>query len=393
LRKRIAESDFTWLGANVVDRGNPKSIFGGATGQLVREVGGIRVGIFGVCTEETPNLSFPDEDVEFLPALAVARECVRSLREDHHVDIVVAMTHLPLPADKEIAKKVAGIDLILGGHDHHPVQEMIDRTLVVKCGHDAHWLGRIDVRLHSDAEGKPRPALSWSLTANVGVAPDPAMEALLSRYRVQVDDGDTVLCEFRVPVVSTTSRVRTQEASFPSVVSDALREMLSADIGIINGGFVRGDREYKAGHKFTRLDLSKELPFPNPTRVVSAPGSAIRQALEEILQVSPHLTGGFPHPSGILVTFDHRRPALDRITSITYSDGTPFDSDRVHTVALTSFMADGGDGVKAWKVAKEIPSPMPGASVATVLAAYFKQFGILHKIRYEGKRILNLATA
>jgi hypothetical protein len=93
-----AESKFKWLGTNVLTpEGKP---FGGSSWIDVREyplrgnngddgthqrapgslspalthpgcfVAVLRVGLFGVCTLATPNLSFPDADVTFAPIIA-----------------------------------------------------------------------------------------------------------------------------------------------------------------------------------------------------------------------------------------------------------------------------------------------------------------------------------
>jgi hypothetical protein len=96
----------------------------------------LRVGLFGVCTLATPNLSFPDADVTFAPVIACtlhiplsnalmnsnscghawcagAKDAVKALLEEHKVDVIIAVTHISLPQDKELATKVPEIDVSL----------------------------------------------------------------------------------------------------------------------------------------------------------------------------------------------------------------------------------------------------------------------------------------
>ena len=84
--KRVAESKFTWLGTNVLGAdGQP---FAGMAASEIREVGGFKIGLFGVLTGETTHLSSPGDPVTFTDVEAAANQAVviprRAGRGPHH---------------------------------------------------------------------------------------------------------------------------------------------------------------------------------------------------------------------------------------------------------------------------------------------------------------------
>lgn len=72
----------------------------------------IRIGVFGVCTEFTPMLSDPGEEVVFEDVLEHSTRCVQLLKEKE-CDYIIALTHMELENDKRIAEKL-DIDLVIG---------------------------------------------------------------------------------------------------------------------------------------------------------------------------------------------------------------------------------------------------------------------------------------
>src|SRR5918997_4123466 len=79
LRERMRESKFTWLGSNVFDRKTGK-LFGDMPPFVVREFGGVKVGLFGLLTVDTKQTSSPGADVEFRDPCLTAQEMTKQLR-------------------------------------------------------------------------------------------------------------------------------------------------------------------------------------------------------------------------------------------------------------------------------------------------------------------------
>jgi len=83
----------------------------------VFRVRGLRIGVFAIAGPDfkalvkTPELQFGDP-------ITAARDTVKILREQEHVDAVVVMGHEHTKDDYALARAVPGIDVILGTHSH-----------------------------------------------------------------------------------------------------------------------------------------------------------------------------------------------------------------------------------------------------------------------------------
>jgi len=84
---------------------------------LVLEVGGEKVGVFGLITEELASLSSPGPNIKTTNAVEAAKKAIAAL-EEQGVNKIIALTHIGYLADQDLASKVDGIDVVVGGHSH-----------------------------------------------------------------------------------------------------------------------------------------------------------------------------------------------------------------------------------------------------------------------------------
>src|SRR5262249_11024615 len=117
LRQRVGESKFPWLGTNV--QAPDGQVLAGLVPRATRKVGDLTIGFIGIITPDTQHLSNTGPEVRFAPAVDTARAAVKQLKEQG-TDAIVALTHLSIAEDRQLAREVKGIDVILGGHDHDP---------------------------------------------------------------------------------------------------------------------------------------------------------------------------------------------------------------------------------------------------------------------------------
>lgn len=115
---RFGESNFPWLGSNVLARGGGPAV--GLKETHLVQAGGVTVGFFGLLTPQTAVVSSPGPDITFVSVAAAATKAVAAPRAAG-AEIIVALTHLDIKTDRRVAREVAGINLILGGHDHIPI--------------------------------------------------------------------------------------------------------------------------------------------------------------------------------------------------------------------------------------------------------------------------------
>jgi 5'-nucleotidase / UDP-sugar diphosphatase len=318
--RRVRDSAFPWLGTNVLGRDGKPAV--GTVDLHTMDVGGYKIGFFGLLTPETAVLSSPGPDITFVPQIATATSAVERL-EAQGADVIVALTHEDFADDRELAQTVAGIDLILGGHDHNPITFDERGVLIVKAGYDAHYLAAIDLVVdrikRGDRETVEVVPESWRYIATAGVEPDPKIQPVVARYEAKLDE------ELAVPVGTATvtldtrrSIVRTAESNFGDLISDAMRARVGAEVALMNGGGIRGDRTYAPGTVLTRKNILMELPFGNVVVLIELSGADLLAALENGVSQIEDTAGRFPQVSGMTFTFDPANPpaaALSRSRS------------------------------------------------------------------------------
>jgi len=376
LKQRADESKFTWLGTNV--QGDDGKVLPGLVGTTTRKVGDVTIGFFGIITPDTRHLSNTGANVNFLPVLDTARVAVKQLK-DQGADTIVALTHLTLAQDRELAREVRGINVILGGHDHDPMTVYEGGVFIFKVGADAQYLGvaKIQVEKTQTQQG-PRIRVwprEWRVITTAGVAPDPAVAAIVKQYEDKLDENLKVAVgTTTVELDSRRATVRLKESVIGNLIADAIRESTKADVAITNGGGIRGDRTYAAGTTLTRRDILTELPFGNVVVTMDITGADLRGALEEGVSLVEDVAGRFPHVSGMTFVFDARRSRGSRVLEVKVG-GNSLDPGAIYRLATNEYMMAGGDGYASLTKGKPIVDASGGPLMANVVMDYIAAQG------------------
>jgi 5'-nucleotidase / UDP-sugar diphosphatase len=375
MAQRVAESDFPWLGTNVLGPDGRPAI--GTVDLRLMDIAGYRVGFFGLLAPETDVLSSPGPGITIAPTIATAESAVARL-EERGADVIVALTHDDLADDRALASTVEGIDVILGGHDHDPITFYEGDTLIVKAGYDAHWLAAIDLVLDRVKEGDEEVVAvvpSWRYRSTAGVAPDPEIKVVVDRYEDRLDE------ELGLPVGTTTveldtrrETVRAAESNFGNLVADAIRDGVDADVALMNGGGIRGDRTYPAGTVLTRGDVLRELPFGNVTVLIELSGADLLAALENGVSQVEDVVGRFPQVSGMRYAYDPSKAPGSRIVRVEVG-GQPLDLGSMYKVATNEYVYGGGDGYEALSKGKALIDASGGTLMASMVMDYITRKG------------------
>lgn len=339
VQQRISESKFLWLGANVYDING--RYFTGEQQTLIKEVDGIKVGFFGVLTNETPLLSSCDNKVLFCPIVYTAKKMCKQLKQQG-VDVIVALTHLFISEDRKLAKAVPEIDLILGGHDHDPVMWYEHGTSIAKMGQNAYFLGRIDLLIEKDQQVRVFP--SWEMIVNKDYPEDEAIKSLVSKYDKSFEDiGLKPIAQTVSTLDSRHVIVRSKESTMANLILDALKEDLQADCALMSGGIIRGDRLYSPGTSLNYKDLMQEIAFDNVNILLEVSGYDLLKALENGVSNWEYLAGRFPQVSGMKIFFNENNKPGERIIEV-YINGHLLKTDKLYKLATNTYNAKGGDG-------------------------------------------------
>ena len=350
LRARMDESRFQWLTTNVSQADG--RIFHTGVASTIREFGGVKFGFFGITTPETVTLASPGKGTAFAPIFETAEKAVKALK-DQGADVIVALTHLNIAEDRELARRVKGISLILGGHDHEPLTVFENDALIHKSGSDAAWLGAIELSVTKRAQqsGPARVDVvpGWKMIPIAGIEPDADVAAIVKKH------NDKLNAELNVAIGTTgavlTSKrdlVRTEETAIGNLFCDAIREVMGADVGLTNGGNIRGDKVYEAGTTLTRRDILTELPFGNKTVLLRLKGADLKEALENAVSRVEEKQGRFAQVSGLTMVYDPKAERGKRVLEVKVG-GIPLDPARSYKVATNEYIAAGGDGFESFK--------------------------------------------
>lgn len=362
-QQRISEATFPIVSSNIVipAGGGPANT---AVDRII-EVDGVKLGFYGLTTEDTATVSSPG-DIVFLDAVETGIDAAEDLRAQG-ADIVVAVTHLPFIDDFALAQAGAA-DINLAGHDEHLLTLFDGKHVITESGSQGEYVTVTDLTIER-TEDDGKVSISWEPTFRVidtrDVEPDAEIAALVKTYTDKLDEELGVeVGTVETPLDSRRATVRGGEAAIGNLIADAMREATDADVAITNGGGIRGDTQYTAGARLTRKDILTELPFGNKTVKLNLPGRALLAAIENGLSQIETRGGRFPQISGMTVTADLDQPAGQRVVAITVGDA-PLDPAGTYSVATNDFMARGGDGYDAFADSE----PLIDAVDATLMAS------------------------
>jgi len=237
--------------------------------------------------------------------------------------------------------------VILSGDDHSYATAYDGVTAYVETSLDGQFLSPIDLMVEvGEKDGKRTitwtPAFRFIDTATV--QPDPETQALADKLSAGLDETLNVeIGSTETPLDSRRNVVRAEESAMGNLIADAMRDATKADVAIMNGGGIRGDRTYDAGSKLTRRDILTELPFGNVTVLTELPGSQLLGALENAVSQVEKGAGRFAQVSGVTFAYDASAEPGARVSEVMVGD-TALNPDALYKVAANNFILDGGDG-------------------------------------------------
>lgn len=315
-------------------------------GTFIKEIGGLKIGFFGLTTPETAYKTHPKnvEGLTFENPITSAQAMVDALKGT--VDMIVCIGHIGEDEGSEFTSKmiinaVDGIDLFIDGHSHtvKPTGEMVKDTLLVQTGaYDAN-LGIVDITFTNGVITSKTAKLVTTAEA-ADIEEDPIVLGVIA----DISAANKLITDVKVGTTTvklegTREIVRAGESNLGNLITNAMLYETGAQIAITNGGGIRASIE---PGDITVGDVITVLPFGNYIVTLDVKGSDIILALENGLTDYPAPKGAFPHVAGITYTFDPAKPAMERVTSVMFN-GKPLDPNAYYSVATNDFMAAGGD--------------------------------------------------
>ena len=218
------------LGANVFDSMN-RLISDGENRLL--EVNGISVGIIGLLTETTPTIISPrgNEGLIFLDPATVLRKQIKLVRP--MVDIVIVLSHVGHEKEKQLARDIQGIDLIVGAHSHTLVDPIvkIGTTYITQANRYGSHVGFIKLQVDTESNSISSMEGGHPIPAKELPPPDRQILSLVNYWEEKVE------AVVDVEIANSTREI--SAAELQGIFEDMLATETDADFGYYNIGGIR----------------------------------------------------------------------------------------------------------------------------------------------------------
>ncbi len=344
-------------------------------------VNGVKLGVVGFTTEATPSLLFPGKlgPFEVRPVVPAVQAEIDRLNTQG-VGAILAIGHEGATAGTisdptgpivDIADALQRVDVVMG--DHNDLQVVSRRANKVLTENRAKGIRFTRVRMLYDTSAKRvvYETADFHKPWNIGVTPDPTIQALINDLNTQLGPIFNTLTGTSTVTVPRSDACgngvgRTCESKIGNVVTDAMRKTYLTDFAITNSGGLRADLTCPttdaAGdfcpaftpppYPITRGQVLGVLPFGNIIVTLSVNGAELKTMLENGVSTMPAVNGKFPEVSGLCFTYDITAAAGSRVTGAVRqaADGTctgaPVDltAASTYSIAENDFMVAGGDG-------------------------------------------------
>ncbi|GAA0777522.1 multifunctional 2',3'-cyclic-nucleotide 2'-phosphodiesterase/5'-nucleotidase/3'-nucleotidase [Roseibium denhamense] len=357
----LSKAEFPILSGNI-DVSADEALAGKIPGVLIVEKGGEQIALVSTLAEDTAETSSPGDDVRFLSAEDYLKGAVEGL-EAAGINKIIAVTHMGLSRDKQIAATVPGIDLIVGGHSHTLLSNTQERASdvypvmvenpdgqqvpIVQAYAYGKFLGEIEVTW--DDAGNVVSASGEPILLDASVEPDAAFAARVAELAAPIEELKAkVIGSSDAAIDGDRGSCRAGECQMGNLVADAMLDRVKdqgIQIAIQNGGGLRASID--AG-EVTMGEVLTVLPFQNTVATFQLKGSDVIAALENGVSKVEEGAGRFPQVAGLKYTWTQKKPAGEgRILLVeVMEDGawTAIDPDKTYGVVSNNYMRGGGDG-------------------------------------------------
>lgn len=411
LDRQISLSSSPILAGNVYRHGTREHAY---TPYVIRELGGVRVGIIGLTTPGSAvwDRRHVEGVLDFGDGAEAAARLVPEVRTAG-ADVIVMLLHSGLEArssytaggvaeenfGQTLLDSVPGIDVLVLAHTHRVI-EGEPRTgadgrpvAVVQAGRWASHVGEVTLRLVR-REGRWEVSPGTARAIPVVDAPvAPALAALVDADHQAVRDWVNEV------VAGTPDRWSARDARLVDTPIIDLIQHVQKQVGeaqLSGSAAFTTTLEFGPG-PITRADLATLYPYENTLVVLEVTGEQLREYLEYaaafyegLRDGEPVVAGGrpgynFDMLAGVDYLVDLARPVGERVVELSY-DGEPVQAQQRFSLAVNSYRAQGSGGYTMLvdtPVLREIDR-----SVRTLIEEYLAERG---EIRHADVRQRNWA--
>jgi 2',3'-cyclic-nucleotide 2'-phosphodiesterase (5'-nucleotidase family) len=374
----VNSSGFPYLSANIKDASG--RYLPGVKPYIIVTRKNLKIAIIGVTTPEVLFITKPGhlkKVVVYRPEDILPR-LIKKVR-DEGANVIIVLSHLGLDADKELAQRVSGLHVIVGGHSHTALETpiVIGDTIIVQAGYNGLFLGVLKLRI-DPGTGKILQHTEESELEEVLAGEDrpydKEVEKIIHAYNSRIQKQYArVVGETSVDLV----RYHQRESNIGNLVCDAMKNTINADIAFLNSGAIRTNIPQG---KITLEQVFTLLPFDNNLVTMKLTGKQILKILEQ----DARMEHGILQVSGIKVQYDLSEPVGSRVKEVYIGTG-PLELNKTYTVTTVDFLAVGGDKFSTFKQGRNI---VYGKALRDIFVSHLKKHSPVFPM-IEGRIIIN----
>ncbi|MDJ0613412.1 MAG: bifunctional metallophosphatase/5'-nucleotidase [Rhizobiaceae bacterium] len=381
LAKFIDAVSFPVISGNLDLSGEPL-LKGKVKDHVVLEINGKKIGIISALATDTVDTSSPGDGVVFADEINSLAADAASLKAQG-VNIIIALTHVGLSKDLEIAKAVPAIDVVIGGHSHTKMlndgesaayPSLIEGRPVAQAYAYSKYIGKLTVTF--DDDGNVTGASGDPVLLDASIIPDAAMAARIDEMGAPIEElKKRVVANASAAINGDREVCRTAECPMGNLVTDAMLDRVrdqGISIAIQNGGGLRASID--AG-EVTMGEVLTVLPFQNTLSTFFVSGQTVIDALEAGVSQVDEVKGRFPQVSGLKFTWDPSVAAGEgRIQEVLVMEGgewVAIDPAKTYGLVSNNYIRNGGDGYKMFENAENAYDF--GPDLADVTAEYLAE--------------------
>ena len=325
--------------------------------KLIKTVGTLKVGIFGLLGKDAASVTPTAAPLTFEDIATAAARVVADLRQNDKVDVIIALSHSGIGAngmgeDQVLATKVPDIDVIVSGHTHEVLAApvTVGKTVIVTAGAFGEHIGDLEL---SATPGTPGVTIDKYTLIDIDdkAKGDTATQAGIDAYIAGLDTALTaaglsykkVIAETGVDLLRASG-----ESMIGDAVTDAYRTVTAAlqptappVIAVEGNGSIRTLVAKGKTGKIWFADLFRVVPlgigpdgkpgFPLVTFYLN--GKDLRAGFELGAATGAVSNDYFLQESGLKVTYDGTKPLFQRVSSLSLvpASGTPQAIDVTNT--------------------------------------------------------------
>lgn len=343
--------DPAFLGANIFDVEWDEPVY---DDYKIFERNGTAIGVIGQAFPYMPiaNPGWMFPELSFGLRRDRIAEVVQEVRAAG-AEVVVLLSHNGFDVDRQFARDIPGIDVILTGHTHDALPEPIQvgNTFLIASGSHGKFLSRVDL----DVQDGAMTGISHRLIPILSdvIAPDPEMTALVAETRAPYS---AEMAEVIGQSGSLLYRRGNFNGTWDDVICDALISQRDALIALSPG--FRWGAAVLPGQDITREDIYNvtAMTYPNAYRMEMS-GGQLHTIMEDVAAniFNPDAYyqqgGDMVRVGGMGYRIDTTQPQGSRITEMTLlATGERLVADQNYVVAGWASVNEGTEGPAIWDV-------------------------------------------